>query len=100
LTDEKETYRKVFKRYMDGDAPSTIRHFEEKRKQQQERADRGEPNEVGLITYNEASLVAAYATFYAAEDLLRSSEKLNVLTYVLIVLTAILGVLTFSLATR
>lgn len=84
---------------MDGDAPYTIGHFEEKRKRQQERADRGEPTEVGEISYNEASLVAAYATFYAAEDLRKSSEKLNVLTYVLIVLTAILAVLTFFLAT-
>ena len=85
---------------MDGDVPYNISHFEKKRKQQQERADKGEPSEVGAISYNEASLVAAYATFYAAEDLLRSSEKLNVLTYVLIVLTAILGLLTFFLATR
>ena len=85
---------------MDGDAPDTISYLEEKRKQQQERAARGGPNEVGAMSYNEASLVAAYATFYAAEDLLGSSEKLNVLTYVLIVLTAILAVLTFFLATR
>jgi len=100
LTDEKETYRKQLKRFMDDDAPDTIRHLEEKRKRQQEKADRGEPNEVGRMSYNEVSLVAAYATFYAAEDLRTSSEKLNVLTYVLIVLTAILGLLTFFLATR
>ena len=100
MTDEKETYRKFFRRCMDGDAPSTISYLEKKRKQQQERADTGGPNEVGEMSYNEASLVAAYATFYASEDLLRSSEKLNVLTCVLIVLPAILGVLTFFLATR
>jgi len=85
---------------MDGDAPYTISHFEEKRKQQQERADRGEPSEVGIIDYNEASLVAAYATFYASEDLRKSSDRLNMLTCVLIVLTAILAVLTLFLVTR
>jgi hypothetical protein len=85
---------------MDGDAPYHIRHFEEKRKRQQEEADRGGPSEVGTISYNEASLVAAYATFYASEDLRKSSDRLNVLTCVLIVLTAILAVLTLFLATR
>jgi hypothetical protein len=86
---------------MDGDAPYTIHYFEEKRKKQQERADKGEPSPVGLIEYNEAELVAAYATFYVAEDFLKSSETLERLTYVLVILTAILAVSTvLLLATR
>lgn len=100
MTDEKDRYRESFKRYMDGNAPYHISHFEEKRKRQQERADRGEPNEVGAISYNEASLVSAYATFYAAENLLKSSERVERLTWVLVVLTSFLAISTILLLYR
>jgi hypothetical protein len=85
---------------MEGNLPYLKRSLEKKRTEQQERANKGGPNEVGALDWNESLQVAAYATFYAAEDLLKSSEKVKTLTIVLIVLTAILAVLTLFLATR
>jgi len=95
LTEKKENRREQFKRYMDGNAPYLIKSLEKKGKEQQETG-----KEVNALDLNESLQVAAYATFYAAEDLLKSSEKLRTLTFVLIVVTVILAVLTLFLATR
>jgi hypothetical protein len=79
---------------MEGNVCYLIGSLGKKRKEQQEKANMGGPNEIGATDWEESLQVAAYATFYTAEDLLKSSENLKKLTYALIVLTALLAVLT------
>lgn len=85
---------------MEDNVTYLIGSLEKKRKKQQENANMGGPNETGATDWEESLQVAAYATFYAAEDLQKSSVKLEILTWVMVVLTAILAVSTVLLITR
>ena len=92
--------REQFKQYMEDNLPYLKRSLEKKRAQQQEKADKGGPNEVGALDSSESLQVSAYAIFYAAEDLRESSVKLEILTWVLMLLSVIVAVSTVVLTTR